>query len=636
MIDICVDLETTANGPGHSPEAHYRNNKVLLCGFITGWTNRVDIDNNVQALCETIKHYQESGEIVRLIGHNLKFDLKYLMRDDQYAVLWEDVDIWCTQYTHYRVTGQRDKMISLEDLCDKHSIKYNKSLDLGALIKAGIMPEDIDEEELADYLKEDVLNTWQVFKSQQSNAYNESIFQQHILPIAEMELNGLPIDKDKLKEQITEAIQEADASENTIWDIIRDTLEWDNGDEITEKHIKPMAARTMSYLLTGEPSAGLTKHKTKQIQFQKGKGPLLSPKQINQIWGGKKPNHLGYPMAKYDIEKLQVYASGAAQHLVIELLNYRHWSKLIGTYYSPFSEDMRVSGQDCIYPKVNVSVTGTGRTSSSNPNGQNMPGEARELVKAVRAAIMEIDFTQLEVVGLAFLSGDRQLTTDILNGEDIHYNTGKVVMKWTSPSDMNKDDRKLVKNVNFGVIYGGGAGGLSKQTGQPKALVKKLIDAFFHRYPGVAKWQKQVYSDVVQKMHSAGHQNGEQFYYSIYTDPKSGRKFYFEESPSPGWLAKKTGRGFSFKPTETKNYPVQGFAGGDIVMQVLFEMWRICKKQELPVIFRMTVHDSILIDTDADEADIKSVMQDACEIVRHRFGMIVPLNFDIDVGEYWR
>lgn len=632
MEIIALDLECTTDGPKNSPEAHYLNNRVLLCGWYHSAVGMVTINDDVNELIDYAKSLVEEGKQVLFVGHNLKFDLKYLMRDRP-DFPWEKADVWCTQYTQYRLSGHQTRFISLEDIADYYGIPFQKSLDLGALIKAGIRMEDIDRDELAEYLEEDVLTTLRVH-TQQANRNSNLIFQNHLLVLSDMELNGLPIDKLKLRVRQQNAIIHSDEAEETLRSTLNDYLEWSNGDDILDKHCKPTAPRTLSYLLTGEPAAGLTKLKTKGIDFKKGKGPILPSKTINKIWGRKKATHLGYSLSKKEIDAIKTYGNNAAIGLVESLEEYRKWYKLLGTYYAPFAVEMAASGQDSIYPKLNPAVTATGRTSSSNPNGQNMPGEVRSLVQATHRAIFELDFSQLEVVALATLSQDAQLITDIQNGQDLHFHTGKTVMGWKTPSDMTKKERTLVKNVNFGLIYGGTAAGLAYQTGQPVQMVKDLIDAFYARYPGVQAWQKKVYTEVVQNMKPEGHLKGEQYYSSMYTEALTGRIFKFTEGEAPPWLKKKTGRGFSFKPTETKNYPVQGFAGGDIVMVALWKFWTILRPRE-QTWFRITVHDSIVIDSDETKEVVEDAMTHACRYVETIYNLPVLLKFDVDTGHNW-
>jgi DNA polymerase-1 len=389
----------------------------------------------------------------------------------------------------------------------------------------------------------------------------------------------------------------------------------------------------VSYILTGEPAAGLTKRVRRNI-VPKG-DPLLNNAEIAKVWGTKQPTHLGYPLSKFDVEDILALGNVNATDYINALMDYRTVTKLVNTYYGPFLEQAKI--QPTIHPKMNMGTTGTGRLSSSAPNGQNLPDPVRQLFKSEYGKFMEIDFKQLEVVALAFLSKDPQLIEDIQQGRDLHYETGKHVMGWKTPADMSKKDRKLVKNVNFGLIYGGGVAGLSNQTGQPEKLIKKLINAFYGRYKHVGPWQQDFYTSVVKHMKPNGFKEGEQIYKSLVKCPISGRKFQFSEAKAPQWLRARTGRKYSFKPTETKNYPVQGFAGGDIVMMALWGLYHKLRHAFRPhTQIRMTVHDSLLVDTDMSETELHRMMQEVCQDIVQYYGLPFKLDFDIEVGTYWQ
>ena len=629
MYEIAVDLETTVHGPGNSPEAQYDENYVVLYGW-KECAYPAQTSRDGTALVAALQAALSAGEPVKLIGHNLKFDLKHLMKAHP-EVRWQDIEYHCTMYTEYRQSGHEYRFSSLEASCARHGVPFTKGLDLGALIAAGVEIEDIPLADLTTYLLDDVDATWHLYHKQVTHPDYIEYEQLHIAALAEMELLGLPLDVYKAEETMEDMYIELDVAEHKLWKLTSDLLWWDDGTDLKPKDLKFTSARTVSYLLTGEPAAGLTKRVRKNITFRPNRVPLMTDVEVGMVWGTAKPTHLGYPMSKTEIDELTKISSC---HTYMEaLLEYRAFNKLIGTYLGPFLEAAKI--QPTIHPKLNMCTTATGRLSSSAPNGQNMPEVVRNLFKSEKGEFKEVDYKQLEVMGLAHLSKDPTLLKDILDGEDIHYNTGRHVFKWKTPADMNDKQRKLVKNVNFGLIYGGGAKGLSAQTGQPVKLVKQLIDAFYFRYPGVAAWQKDFYTLVTGNLKSAGFRDGEAYYSSLVADPVSDRKFYFRESASPDWLKARSGRGYSFKPTETKNYPVQGFAGGDIVMTALALLWA-WTRERTDTLLRMTVHDSILVDTVMSDNELTDIMEEVNREVEDRYGLPFNLGFDITSGQYWQ
>ena len=629
MINIIVDLETTANGGKKgSPEAHYKNNRVLLYGhrIVNG---SIHVDDTGKQLFNDIRAALASGHGVRLIGHNLKFDLKYLIREHPH-IDWDAIKYHCTMHTEYSQSGQRLKFCSLEDACENNNVNFRKGLDLGAILSSGLKMEDIPTADLRAYLKDDVLATSDVYFMQTTRAGYLPQFQQHTLPLAHMELLGLPLDINATKTLMTNSTQRIMKLEDDIFKIVDENLEWSDGVPIKQTDLNYTAPRTISYLLTREPSLGLTKRVKRNI-VPKLK-PMLDASAISSVWKGKKPTNLGLPMSSDILRHAAGYSKRACQ-LIDLLLEYRMLTKLTGTYYGPFLE--ATENQDTIHPKMNMCQTATSRLSSSQPNGQNMPPVARQCFKSEYGKFREIDFKQLEVVALAMLSRDKQLLADIASGEDIHFNTGRHVMGWKTPADMTDKDRTIVKNVNFGLIYGGGANGLAITTGQPVKLIKRLISEFFKRYPGVSKWQEEFYTDVANNLKTAGYMEGEQIYDSLVTEPRSNKKYYFKENKAPEFIRRKTGRKFSFKPTETKNYPVQGFAGGDIVMRALVRLHEKLSTH-LNTEIRMTVHDSILVDTDMSQRKLHIIMEDVCSELERCYKLPFKLSFDIKSGIYWQ
>lgn len=627
-----VDLETTANGgpDGDSPEAHWLNNKVLHCGYIQV-NGTAGVQVSYTGLIRQLKIHLMDGDHVTIVGHNLKFDLKYLMRDNP-DVPWEKMEYVCTMHREYRMSGHHHKFMSLEDSCKKRNIRFVKGLDLGAIIASGIKMEDIPDGDLIPYLKEDVTATAALY-ARQNNYFKrprDAILSNHVLPLASMELNGLQLDRPTTQQKFKVLRAEEGRYYKFLLNMCTSRLEWNDGVDIEAGDIKVNAPRTISYLLTGEPRHGLVKGTSKRsIRFKAGCGPILDTPKIHGLWPKVTPNHLGYPVP---IDKLEEVAA-MGYKLPHKVLGYRGVMKLMNTYYGPFLEHANVQGT--VHPKLHICSTATGRCSSAQPNGQNLPPSARECFVSTQGKIMEIDFKQLEVCALAAVSEDPVLIADIKNGADIHFNTGRSVMGWRTPTDMTEDQRRVVKSVNFGLIYGGGPTGLAKSTGQPIRLIKDLIKSFFRRYQGVAAWQKAFFTEVTHAMKHDGIKDGEQVYCSDVTLPISGREFHFIESKSPQWLRHKTGRAYSFKPTETKNYPVQGFAGGDIVMDALVYLYvEIANLKH--TIMRMTVHDSVVIDTNLSESTITEIMEKVCSMVAIKYQLPFDLKFDIKSDTHWK
>ena len=622
-VTVYFDLETTALGPDNNPGAEYRFNRVVLAGWSTG----------IAIACEGITDFlafiyglQERGVDTTLVAHNLMFDLKYLLRDAEtlgYDIDWTKIRYRCTMVEEYRNSGHMNKFISLEKLADKYHIPFKKGLDLGAIIASGTCVSSIPRDDLKEYLEEDVRVLTLI---PASKCYWDM---QYLLALAHMELNGLPIDMDDAYNMGKSLRHNMDRAYKDLTTWIEERLEWSDGTPLAPNDVNVTAPRTLSYYFTGHPTHGIGAVKDKRtIVFKDGYGPRLTDSDIDTMWPNVEPNpNLGYPMTAKILDQLAQHNKVAAAYQ-----QYKGQNKLVNTYIKPFLHQANITG-GTVHPRLNPAATSTGRLSSSSPNGQNIPPVIRNLVRSQLGTLYDIDFSQLEMVGAATLSGDVQMRTDLRNGMDIHYQTGKEVMGWKNESDMTKESRRIVKGVNFGLLYGGGAKGIAENTGADQRTVKKLIKAFYDRYPQVEKWQENVLELVKDDAWQYGvDAMGHSMKASVYQQPDKygGRKFYFEESRSPAWMKDK----YSFKPTETKNYPIQGFAGGDIVMTALSILYDLIAP--LGAKFRMTVHDSILIDwVDGKEEELTLYMKEVCKIVKKIYCIVVPLNFEIVAKSYW-
>jgi DNA polymerase-1 len=210
--------------------------------------------------------------------------------------------------------------------------------------------------------------------------------------------------------------------------------------------------------------------------------------------------------------------------------------------------------------------------------------------------ILELDFSQLEIYALAFLSGDKQLKADLLSGADLHgISATNLFGKHYTPNQ-----RKIAKTLSFQLQYGAGAKSMAKTNNIDEKIARKFIELYYARYKGVDEWQKNVAREVAKNRvpASASGQrtpSGNPAASSTIVTA-TGRRYYFQEQDAPDWTDFDT----TFSPTQMKNFPVQGFATGDIVPLVLgkIHLYMANNHELWGNLVRLinTVHDSVVFD----------------------------------------
>jgi len=255
--------------------------------------------------------------------------------------------------------------------------------------------------------------------------------------------------------------------------------------------------------------------------------------------------------------------------------------------------------------------------------------------------LLEADYSQLEIYVLAYLSGDTQLKADLLNGVDLHSQAAERLFG----RNFTAEDRKTAKQLSFQLQYGSGAKAMSIKNGIPISLAKKFIAQYYERYPGVAVYQNKLLEqvkasrEVSEERTEGGFPRGVGKYQS-----ETGRIFVFKEYDSPSFMQEK-GEYTSFKPTEIKNYGVQGFAGGDIVLTVLGRLFRDLKNSEYHdgILLINTIHDSILLDIKHRDLIpgakwiVSRHMKSAPDYLKEDYGIDfdLPLKIEFKAGKNW-
>jgi DNA polymerase I-like protein with 3'-5' exonuclease and polymerase domains len=266
--------------------------------------------------------------------------------------------------------------------------------------------------------------------------------------------------------------------------------------------------------------------------------------------------------------------------------------------------------------------------------------------------IMEADFSQLEVIGAAEISGDMNMKQDILDGIDSHsqsaswlntqYTYEEIREGYLAGDKMFEKLRKNAKAPRFELQYGAGAKSIAANNGISEDAAKGFIHNYYDRYATLKEFQDGVAEDVESTKYPV-EKIGSRVRYAGDWTSITGRRYYFEQGDAPKFMAGK-GVYYSFSPTKFKNYPMQGFATGDIVPEMLGRVVRALFKYNLydkclPI---NTIHDSIIFDVHKDNLPtssrvVQKVMQAAPLAMEKRFGLklSLPFNVDVEVGDSW-
>ena len=344
-----------------------------------------------------------------------------------------------------------------------------------------------------------------------------------------------------------------------------------------------------------------------------------SPKQIQAILFDKHQLPVLKKTPKGDPSTSEDVLSELAEQYVLprKILFYRSLAKLKNTYTDKLP--LMVSPIDHrIHTNYNQIGTVTGRLSSNDPNLQNIPvrnEEGRRIRQAFIAPqgykIISADYSQIELRIMAHLSQDQSLLSAFANDKDIHRVTASEVL--TKPeADITAEERRRAKAVNFGLIYGMSAFGLSKQINLPRKEAQFYIDRYFERYPGV-----QTYMEETRQLAT---QQG-------YVETLSGRRLYLPKIISGNGIEKRGAERAAI------NAPMQGTAA-DIIKTAMIKMSEWIKNQPTGNIrMVMQVHDELVFEVKEElvseySALIKSIMENC-------YQLSVPLKVDVGIGNNW-
>ncbi len=345
---------------------------------------------------------------------------------------------------------------------------------------------------------------------------------------------------------------------------------------------------------------------------------LNSPKQLGVVLF----EELGLPVRKKTktgySTNAEVLESLRLEHPIIEqILAYRLWSKLKSTYLDGIAGLIRTdTGR--VHTSFNQTVTATGRLSSSDPNLQNIPVRTEEgrMIRALFEpgegydCLLSADYSQIELRLLAHLSGDEHLVRAFNEGEDFHAETAARVFG-VPVSEVTPDLRSRAKAVNFGIVYGQQAYGLSQSLHISMAEARDMIDRYYEAYPGV----RTFLDNVVARAKQTG-----------YAETMYGRRRHIPE------LKAKNPQLRGFGERTAMNHPMQGTAA-DIIKIAMARVSRRLEEEGFAAHMILQVHDELDFECPVDEVErLTAMVQDVME---HVVDLRVPLIAEASTGITW-
>ena len=369
-----------------------------------------------------------------------------------------------------------------------------------------------------------------------------------------------------------------------------------------------------------------TKELTKKISTLESKSfelagenfNLGSPKQVSKILFEK----LGYSPVKKTASGAPSTDESVLEKLSIDyplpkfLLDWRTFSKLKTTYTEKLPL-MIYENSGRVHTNFAQAVAVTGRLASSEPNLQNIPVKTEQGRKIREAFIAEegfqiisADYSQIELRIMAHMSKDAALTKAFLEGADVHSATASEIFT-TNLENINAEQRRTAKVINFGLIYGMGAFGLSKSLGISRDAANNYIDRYFQRYPGVASF--------MQETKASAKKNG-------FVQTLMGRKLWLPEINSPNGPRRQAAERAAI------NAPMQGTAA-DLIKMAMIRMHAELEKNIFNAKMILQVHDELVFEVHKDQ--VAPFMSFVKELMCKVLELKVPLEVDVGKGENW-
>ena len=530
---------------------------------------QLDIDDVIKELGSSIEKNK-----LKAVGQNLKFDIPILHR---HGIVLDEfhADTMLMSYV-LNSTATRHGMDKLAMFyLDYETVKYS---DVTGTASKQINFSAVEIEVASHYAAEDADITLRLFNKLDSLLKDKptqiKLLQNIEYPLvhvlSRVEQNGAKIDKNKLSE---------------------------HSKELSEKIAK---LSTEAFKIAGEEFNLDSPKQLLEVLYEKLKLPILKKTPKGQPSTNEET--LQRLSEEYELPKI--------------ILKYRTLAKLKSTYTDSL---IRIENTQTkrIHTSYQQAVTSTGRLSSTEPNLQNIPIKTAE-GRRIREAfvpdkgniLISADYSQIELRIMAHLSKDKNLTHAFNNNLDVHSATASEVFG-VSLEDVTQDHRRSAKAINFGLMYGMSAFGLTRQLDIPRAEAQKYLDTYFERYTGVKDYMANIKARAKEDM---------------FVETIMGRRLYLNEINAANGLRRQAAERAAI------NAPLQGSAA-DIIKKAMIDIDAFLDKEMPEVKMIMQVHDELIFETPKKNAqEVLSTMKDMMEAA---VKLDIPLIAEAAIGTNW-
>lgn len=569
--EVCFDTETTGLDPLHAD----------LVGMSFSFNKKeafyVASPSEFEAAKQQVQLFQaffESDQILK-IAHNAKYDIKVLKR---YGIE-VSYPLFDTMIAHYLINPESKQGM---DHLAEYYLNYQPIAIETLIGKKGKDQKsmgDLSPDEVYRYACEDAditLQLKQLFAPEIDKEHLKSLFYELEMPLvnilASMECEGIAINTQFLEDYAVELGDELEKLSEEIITLAGTSFNIDSPKQLGEVLFDYMKISTKAKKTT----TGQYKTSEDVLQSLKDKHPIID-----------------------------------------KILNYREYKKLKSTYVDPLPT-MIDQDDKRIHTQFMQTVTATGRLSSNNPNLQNIPIRT-EAGRKIRKSfvprdndykLLSADYSQIELRIIAALSQDKNMMEAFHSGADIHAATAAKVYD-TPLEEVTREQRSAAKAVNFGIIYGQSAFGLSQNLGISRTEAKQIIDSYFEQYQSI----KDYMDDQIKFAREKG------YVQTIYK-----RRRYLADINSSNAVV----RGFAER--NAINAPIQGSAA-DVIKLAMISVFSKMQKANVKSKLLLQVHDELVFDVHKDEIEI--MREIVTESMENAVQIGIPLKVELGFGEDW-